>query len=304
MLRLCVFSAALVAVTGGFAFSAPPPASNTGRYCQAVEQNIDRVNQGSKNQELTLPPENRNSPRNQNYKPSNGWKIFSCDEGTDPNRVGGMIDMGGGTLWYFEALKSAYPFSKREDIRADVCSGAALRDDNILEIVACHASGELHKMCESSPGLLNCNAAPDARACARRNSICAQELGPDAQANGSRGAPIQNGSQFSGEIECRSVGAHLNGEPISITRRVHLQGDQLYLTGRIGSDSSPERQLACISLHAGILCERVFGPVTVTIMTNNNRLIETITDPETGREVAGAAYECSRPIKMRRGEPR
>jgi TPR repeat protein len=185
------------------------PNISTGRYCEAVKQNIDRINQTARNQELTLPPENRNSPKNPSYKPSR-WQVLSCDESTDPNRVGGMVDTGGGTPWYFEALKSAYPFSGGEDIRVDVCSGAAFRDDDILATPACRASGELRKMCERSPGPFNCNNTSNSKACSRRNAICAQELGLSPVAQPSAPRVTVDGNHPPDEVWHRRPGEDYN----------------------------------------------------------------------------------------------
>jgi S1-C subfamily serine protease len=100
------------------------------------------------------------------------------------------------------------------------------------------------------------------------------------------------------EVECRSVGAHVNGEPVSIVRRARFHDGQLYLTGTIDSAPSPERVLSCTALEKGILCGRKFGPVTVTIMTNGNTMIETVADSQTSKELAGGAYVCDAVLKL------
>ena len=101
----------------------------------------------------------------------------------------------------------------------------------------------------------------------------------------------------SDEIECRSVGAHLNGEPVSIIRRVRLLEGQLHVSGTIGSEQSPERSLPCKPINTGVYCERAFGPVTITVMTKKDSMIESVTD-QAGKEQAGAAYACDRPISF------
>jgi hypothetical protein len=110
-----------------------PPASIAGSpaagnataeaYCDSIKENIVRINQRARNFESTLPTENPNSPRNPNYKASKGWQVLSCDATSDPDRVGGMVDVGGGHAWQFKALKSAYPFSG-DDIRVVPTPGA------------------------------------------------------------------------------------------------------------------------------------------------------------------------------------
>lgn len=52
--------------------SAPLSQPISGRYCDAVNQNIEQINQAARNQESALPPENPNSVRNPNYKAVKG----------------------------------------------------------------------------------------------------------------------------------------------------------------------------------------------------------------------------------------
>jgi hypothetical protein len=156
----------------------PAPKSFGGRYCSAVMRNIERRNQEARDFDLTLPAENPNSPKNLNYRPPSGWQILSCDETNDPNRVGGMLDTGGGTRWYFEASKSAYPFSSGGDaIRLAVCLEVIARQDDILGVPACRSAGELRKICETTPRLYKCDGVPNPQACQRRNAVCLAELG-------------------------------------------------------------------------------------------------------------------------------
>jgi hypothetical protein len=149
-----------------------------GRYCEAIGKYIEQHNQADKDFVSRLPSENPNSPKSPNYKPPYPWKVLSCDEANDSNRVGGMIDIGGGSPWYFEAPKSAYPFSSGgKEIRLAVCLEAIVREDDILGVPACRASGELRKICDTTPRLYKCENAPDKQACARRNAICTIESG-------------------------------------------------------------------------------------------------------------------------------
>jgi hypothetical protein len=157
---------------------APAPKSFGGRYCDAVMKNIEQRNQQARDFDLTLPAENPNSPKNPKYRPPSDWQILSCDETNDPNRVGGMLDTGGGTRWYFEASKSAYPFPSGGDaIRLAVCLEAIVRQDDILGVPACRSAGELRKICDTTPRSFKCDSAPDPRSCARRNAVCLAELG-------------------------------------------------------------------------------------------------------------------------------
>ena len=106
-------------------------------------------------------------------------------------------------------------------------------------------------------------------------------------------------------VDCHSVGGHLNGRPISVVRQVILNGDQLSLTGWFLESTgaspvkAPLRVLSCSALHAGVLCKQEFGPVTVTVMSNGNRLVETITDRGTGKESSGIAYECDGTLQIK-----
>ena len=100
-------------------------------------------------------------------------------------------------------------------------------------------------------------------------------------------------------VECRSLGGHLNGEPVtSATRHATLNKGKLTLTGTFNGVTSPRRILNCSPLAAGILCERVFGPVLVTVITNGKRMIETVKALETGQEQAGLSYLCNGTLKF------
>jgi hypothetical protein len=99
-------------------------------------------------------------------------------------------------------------------------------------------------------------------------------------------------------VECRSVGGHLNGEPVTAVRQATLIGKKLRLGGVFNSVRSPSRSLSCLPLHAGILCEREFGPVVVSVMTNKKRMIETVTSLADGKEQASVAYVCNGYLKF------
>jgi hypothetical protein len=98
-------------------------------------------------------------------------------------------------------------------------------------------------------------------------------------------------------IECHSVGGHLDRRPVSAVRIATLKGSQLTLNGTFNAERSPTRKLPCVRLHSGVLCERQFGPVFVTIMSNESRLLETVTDPA-GNEIASIAYQCSGRLRL------
>lgn len=90
----------------------------------------------------------------------------------------------------------------------------------------------------------------------------------------------------------------LNGERVSATRQASLTGNTLRLSGRMKGAAMPQRSLSCVGLAKGIWCERRFGPVSVTVMTNNRRMIETVTDAK-GREVASFAYQCDGSFRLK-----
>lgn len=96
-----------------------------------------------------------------------------------------------------------------------------------------------------------------------------------------------------GAVECHSVAGMLNGQLVTATRQATLSKSTLTLSGKMSGKSMPRRALPCVALAKGVLCERTFGPVVVTVMTNGKRMIETVTDPRTKRELASFAYVCS-----------
>jgi hypothetical protein len=99
-------------------------------------------------------------------------------------------------------------------------------------------------------------------------------------------------------VECKAVGGHINGEPVAATRRAKISGYKIVLNGTFGGVKGPTRTLPCTPLYSGVLCERLFGPVLITVMTNRNRMLETVTDRATGREQAKFSYVCNGPLKF------
>lgn len=94
-------------------------------------------------------------------------------------------------------------------------------------------------------------------------------------------------------VECTSVGAHLSGQPIVLNRRVQLKGSTLLIQS-IGETRTPVRRVTgCKRLASGLLCATNFHGAEVTIMTNGRRMIERVTAPDTGQELAAGAYECN-----------
>jgi hypothetical protein len=156
--------------------------SNT-PYCDAIDASFARMNQENELFAWTLPADNPTSPKNPNYKGESPWKVLSCDEVSDQNRVGGMVGVGASEPWYFEALKSNYPFDGKSpdgpsNIGLSLCISAGDRDSP-LGLSICRASGQMHKTCvEVAKNLrtANCNQVPSPQGCFRLKKACAQEL--------------------------------------------------------------------------------------------------------------------------------
>lgn len=102
-------------------------------------------------------------------------------------------------------------------------------------------------------------------------------------------------------ISCRAVGGHINGQPpgAAVTRVVSIAGNRMTLSGKIGARAMPRRQLACAPIAKGVFCEATFSGASVTVMTNGARMVETVTNPFTGEELAGT-YACGAAIKIGR----
>lgn len=101
-----------------------------------------------------------------------------------------------------------------------------------------------------------------------------------------------------GATDCKSVGGHLEGRPVTAVRHVKISGKSMFLSGTFNGVLSPRRKLNCAALHAGVYCEKAFGPVLVTVMTNGNRMTETVAALSNGAEQAGISYVCDTPMKM------
>jgi len=101
-------------------------------------------------------------------------------------------------------------------------------------------------------------------------------------------------------MECRSLGGHLHGRPVSVRLKAVLDADNLILTGQYGSMEAPNRRvLSCAPLDAGVTCNGDFGPTAVKVISNGNHLIETVTDRNTGNEVSKIEYLCDAALRIR-----
>ena len=98
---------------------------------------------------------------------------------------------------------------------------------------------------------------------------------------------------------CRSVAGHVNETVASAVRSAAIKGSMITLGGRMNGKAMPRRSLPCQKLAKGVLCGGAFGPVNVTVTTNGNRMIESVTSASTGEEQAGFAYQCDGPMRMR-----
>lgn len=98
-------------------------------------------------------------------------------------------------------------------------------------------------------------------------------------------------------LECRSVGGHFDNQPVSAIRVVTISGAGITLNGIFNGERSPTRTLACVRLKSGVLCERAFGPVNVSVMSNRDKLLEVVTDPA-GNEIASVAYKCNGALRL------
>jgi hypothetical protein len=94
-------------------------------------------------------------------------------------------------------------------------------------------------------------------------------------------------------VQCTSVGGHINGKPVQITRQVVIKGDMMTLAGQMNGKPMPTRKLPCMKMETGYYCEVTAGPVYVTTVTNGNRLIETVNRSDTKAEQAGVSYQCT-----------
>jgi hypothetical protein len=89
----------------------------------------------------------------------------------------------------------------------------------------------------------------------------------------------------------------INGQRTSSVRSVVLKPGRIYLSGRIAGKAMPSRTLPCKNLAKGVLCEGTFEGVLISVMTNGKRMIESVTDPSTRKELAAFAYTCNKVMK-------
>jgi hypothetical protein len=105
-------------------------------------------------------------------------KVFSCDETTDPTRVGGMLGdtstSGGARSWYYEAPKlSVYVGG---DIILNACADKAF-DDNLAYRV-CHDAGPgvCEKLRYINPDAVCPHALAGQTTCRRAVAVCQREM--------------------------------------------------------------------------------------------------------------------------------
>lgn len=98
---------------------------------------------------------------------------------------------------------------------------------------------------------------------------------------------------FANAAQCTSVGGHINGKPVQITRQVDIKRNMMTLAGRMNGKPMPTRKLPCMKMETGYYCEVTAGPVYVTAVTNGSRLIETVNRSDTKAEQAGVSYQCT-----------
>lgn len=99
-------------------------------------------------------------------------------------------------------------------------------------------------------------------------------------------------------IDCESVAGHIAGMKAKATRHAEMRGSRLTVTGKIGTKDFAVRDIPCVALAKGVLCEKTVGTASISITTNGNRMIESITDTATGVEQAGYAYACNGGLKL------
>lgn len=97
--------------------------------------------------------------------------------------------------------------------------------------------------------------------------------------------------------ECHSVAGMINGQRATSVRTVELKLGRIYLSGKMAGKPMPSRTLACKSLAKGVLCEGTFEGVLVSVMTNRKRMLESVTDPSTHKQLAAFAYTCNQVMK-------
>lgn len=97
--------------------------------------------------------------------------------------------------------------------------------------------------------------------------------------------------------ECHSVGGQLNGEIVKAARHVEIHPNSMTISGSLNGKPSPRQSLPCKTIAKGVYCNVQFQGVTVTVMTNGRRMIETVTDPSSQKELASFAYDCDREMR-------
>lgn len=90
-------------------------------------------------------------------------------------------------------------------------------------------------------------------------------------------------------VDCQATGGHREGQTAWTVRHVSYADSKMILTGDFG-----ERYvLACMPLKPGVICRGTTATMEVLVLANGRHMLESISDPSSGREQLGHSYFCN-----------
>lgn len=90
-------------------------------------------------------------------------------------------------------------------------------------------------------------------------------------------------------VDCQATGGHREGQTAWTVRHVSYAGNQMTLTGDFGE----HYVLVCTPLNPGLICRGTAATMEVLVLANGPHMLESISDPSSGREQLGHSYLCN-----------
>jgi hypothetical protein len=90
-------------------------------------------------------------------------------------------------------------------------------------------------------------------------------------------------------VDCNATGGHREGQPAWTVRHVSYSGNRMVVTGDFG-----ERYfLTCASSNPGLVCRGTTGALDILVLANGAYMLESISEPISGREQLAHSYSCN-----------
>ena len=90
-------------------------------------------------------------------------------------------------------------------------------------------------------------------------------------------------------VDCHATGGHREGQPAWTVRHVSYSDNRMIVAGEFG-----ERYLlTCSPLNPGLICRGTTGAMDILVLVNGLHMLESISEPTSGREQLAHSYLCT-----------